>query len=163
MPRARGGKRDGQVGRNYANRTDLQGQNVVAAQPSNQPGQKLAAQAAPNQPYGAAKEQLDAQKAVSMANSPAPAAASGGPAGPVQSQRAPLTPLNAPGDPSQSLFHGMDLVPGGGGSEALIQMPDQNLTVAALGLLDSLGEEVSPQVMMIKNYLRAQANNGILQ
>lgn len=80
-----------------------------------------------------------------------------------QVQRPPLTPLNAPGDTNQSLFHGMDSVSGGGGSEALIQMPDQNLTLIALGLLDSLGDNVSPQVTMIKNYLRAQADNGILQ
>lgn len=159
MPRGRGGKRDGVVGRNYANRTDLQGQNVVAAQPSNQPGAKLAAQAAPNQPYGAAKAQLDAQKALSMGSQPAPA----GMSAPAPAPRAPLTPLTAPGDPNESLFNGMDSVAGGGGSEALIQSPDQNLTMTALGLLDSLGEEVSPQVAMIKNYLRAQANNGILQ
>ena len=162
MPRGRGGKRDGVVGRNYANRTDLQGQNVVAAQPQNQPGQKMAAQAASGQPYGAAKAQIDAQKAVPVASQAGPVAPTGGASAPAP-QRAPLTPLTAPGDPNESLFHGMDKVPGGGGSEALVQMPDQNLTMTALGLLDSLGDNVSPQVAMIKNYLRAQANNGILQ
>ena len=162
MPRGRGGKRDGVVGRNYANRTDLQGQNVVAAQPQNQPGQKMAAQAASGQPYGAAKTQIDAQKAVPVASQAGPVTPTGGASAPAP-QRAPLTPLTAPGDPNESLFHGMDKVPGGGGSEALIQMPDQNLTMTALGLLDSLGDNVSPQVAMIKSYLRAQANNGILQ
>jgi len=162
LPRGRGGKRDGKVGRNYANRTDLQGQNVVAAQPSNQPGQKLAAQAATGQPYGAAGAQLDAQKAVAMAGQPAPATETAQGA-PVRPPRAPLTPLDAPGDQNQSLFHGMDSVPGGGGSEALIPQVDQQLTMTALGLLDSLGDDVSPQVTMIKNYLRAQANNGVMQ
>ena len=94
-------------------------------------------------------------KTLPAATAPAPTSA--------PAPRAPLTPLTAPGDPNESLFNGMDSVPGGGGSEALIQSPDQNLTMTALGLLDSLGEEVSPQVAMIKNYLRAQANNGILQ
>lgn len=163
MPRGRGGKRDGVVGRNYANRTDLQGQNVVAAQPQNQPGQKMAAQAASGQPYGAAKAQIDAQKAVPVASQAGPVAPATETAQGAPVRRAPLTPLTAPGDPNESLFHGMDKVPGGGGSEALFQMPDQNLTMTALGLLDSLGDNVSPQVAMIKNYLRAQANNGILQ
>jgi hypothetical protein len=160
MARGRGGARDGKVGKAYQNRTDLQGQNVVAAQPQNQPGQKMAAQAASGQAYGAAGEQLAAQRAVPIANpgTPAPAAPQG-----QSAQRAPLTPLNAPSDSGQSLFHGMDNVAGGGGSEALIPSPDQNLTMAALGLLDSLGDDVTPQVTMIKNYLRAQANNGILQ
>jgi hypothetical protein len=161
MPRGRGGARDGKIGKAYQNRTDLQGQNVVAAQPQNQPGQKMKAQAASGQAYGAAKAQLDSQKALSIQNTgqPTPPPTQGQPA----PKRAPLTALNAPGDPNQSLFNGMDNIPGGGGSEALIPQMDQQLSMTALGLLDSLGDNVSPQVTMIKNYLRAQANNGIMQ
>lgn len=161
MPRGRGGARDGKIGKAYQNRTDLQGQNVVAAQPQNQPGQKMKAQAASGQAYGAAKAQLDSQKALSIQNTgqPTPPPIQGQPA----PKRAPLTALNAPGDPNQSLFNGMDNIPGGGGSEALIPQMDQQLSMTALGLLDSLGDNVSPQVTMIKNYLRAQANNGIMQ
>lgn len=128
------------------NRTDL-----------NRP-KELPVMAATGQAYGQAGAQRAAQQIVPMANAPI---SQGAPAN--QVERPPLTPLNAPGDANQSLFHGMDSISGGGGSEALIQMPDQNLTLTALGLLDSLGDDVSPQVTMIKNYLRAQADNGILQ
>lgn len=110
MPRA-GGKRDGVIGRAYANRTDLRGQNVVAAQPSNQPGQKLAAQATSGQAYGSAKAQLDAQKALPIANQPGPPPGSDqGPGQALQQQQqrqpttgVPLTPLfsntNFPNNP----------------------------------------------------------------
>jgi hypothetical protein len=100
MPR--GGKRDGVSGRAYANRTDLHGQNVVAVQPPNQPGQKMAAQAASGQAYGAASAQLAAQKALPIANQPGPAATlgAGGDQGQGQAQQmqqpsTPLTPLFA--------------------------------------------------------------------
>ena len=161
MARGRGGARDGKVGKAYQNRTDLQGQNVVAAQPQNQPGQKMAARAASGQAYGAAGAQMAAQEALPIQNTGTPSA-TGGASQPAP-QRKPLTALNAPGDPNQSLFNGMDSVAGGGGSEALIPSIDQQLSMSALGLLDSLGDNVSPQVTMIKNYLRAQANNGIMQ
>lgn len=158
MARGRGGKRDGAVGKAYANRTDLGGANVVAAQPSNQPGKKMEAQAASGQAYGAAGAQLAAQKALPITNpgQPAPAMQQGQP--PV----APPTPLDQATDHGLPLHTGMD-IGGGAGSEAMIPSLNQNLTMTALGLLDSLGEDVSPQVSMIKNYLRAQANNGIMQ
>lgn len=162
MPRGRGGKRDGVVGKAYQNRTDLNGANVVAAQPTNQPGAKLAKMAAPNQPYGAAKAQLDAQSAVPIANTPAPQMQSQ-----PQSQgqslppRGALTPLDAPGE--GNLFDGM---PTGGGLGKDAMLPtrlDNTLQMQVLGLLDSLGTDVSPQVNMVRNYLRAGANNGIMQ
>lgn len=158
MPRA-GGKRDGVVGRKYQNRTDLQGQNVVAAQPSNQPGQKMVAQAASGQAYGAAGAQLAAQKAVPIANQPGPVVSA-----PTQGQAttpppAPPTPLDAPTDHGLPLTHGMDIGPGAG-SEALPQTFDAGITIKALGLLNSLGSDVSPQVAMIRSYLQASAANG---
>lgn len=158
MTRGRGGPRDGKVGKAYQNRTDLQGQNVVAAQPQNQPGQKMAAQAASGQAYGAAGAQMAAQKALPITNpgQPAPAMQQG------QPPAAPPTPLDQATDHGLPLHTGMDMG-GGAGSEAMIPSLNQNLTMTALGLLDSLGEDVSPQVSMIKNYLRAQANNGIMQ
>lgn len=156
MPRA-GGKRDGVVGRKYQNRTDLQGQNVVAAQPSNQPGQKMVAQAASGQAYGAAGAQLAAQKAVPIANQPGPVVSAPGQA----STPAPIapTPLDAPTDHGLPLTHGMDIGPGAG-SEALPQTFDAGITIKALGLLNSLGSDVSPQVAMIRSYLQASAANG---
>ena len=162
MPRGRGGKRDGVVGKNYANRTDLQGQNVVAAQPQNQPGQIMAAKAAGGQAYGAAGAQEAAMKAIPIANTGTPTATGG--ASQSAPQRPPLTRLTEPVDPSISLFHGMDNVAGGGGSEALIQPLQNTDQVRALALLDQLPDEyMTPQINMIKTYLRAQADNGLMQ
>ena len=96
MPR--GGKRDGITGRGYANRTDLRGQNVVAAQPQNQPGQKMAAVAASGQAYGAAGAQEAAMKAVPIANQGGPTVALG--AGGDQGQGR----TSAPAQPLTSLF-----------------------------------------------------------
>ena len=164
MPRGRGGKRDGVVGKNYANRTDLQGQNVVSAQPQNQPGVKLANQTATGQPYGAATAQKNAMDAVPIQNTGVPTpSATGGSATPAP-QNTPLTPLTAPGDPNTSLFHGMDAVPGGAGSEAMIKPLQNTDQIRALALLDQLpAEYLSPQINMIKNYLRAQGDNGLMQ
>lgn len=162
MPRGRGGKRDGVVGKAYQNRTDLNGANVVAAQPQNQPGAKLAKMAAPNQPYGAAKAQLDAQSQVSMGTPSTPPMQQAQPQN-QQEQRAPLERLDAPGDPNGNLFDGMP-IGGGLGKEALMPAKlDNNLQMQVLGLLESLGTDVSPQVNMVRNYLRAGANNGIMQ
>lgn len=160
MPRGRGGKRDGVVGKNYANRTDLQGQNVVSAQPSNQPGVKLAAQAATGQPYGMATAQENAMKALPIQNTgmPTPVSATGG-ATSTAPQREPLTPLDAPTDHGLPITHGMDIGPGAG-SEALITPFQADITVKALGLLNQLGSDVSPQVALARDYLNARAVNG---
>ena len=155
MPRGRGGKRDGAIGKNYANRTDLQGQNVVSAQPSNQPGKKMAAQAASGQAYGAATAQLNAQQALPIANAPAAPATSPMNTGQPQAPRAPLTPLNAPTDHGLPLDYGMP-----GTANAITPPLNTDITVKALGLLNSLGDNVSPQVAMIRSYLQANAANG---
>jgi hypothetical protein len=55
----RGGRRSGTPGRVYSNRTDLNGPRP--------PGQPLPVQSASGQPYGARKEQEDAQRAIPMA------------------------------------------------------------------------------------------------
>ena len=159
MPRGRGGQRYGVVGKNYANRTDLQGQNVVAAQPQNQPGVKLANQTATGQPYGAATAQANAMSALPIQNTgmPAPKVA---PSQGAPTPQAPLTPLDAPGDPNQSLFHGMDSVAGGSGSEALAPTFQADVAIKALGLLNQLGSDVSPQVALARDYLNARAANG---
>ena len=164
MARGRGGKTTGQIGKAYANRTDMQGANVVSAQPVNTTA-KLPVMTATNQPYGAATAQANSQSQLAMGGTetPPPSAMDNS----AQPQNANpfsgLTALNAPGDRNQSLFHGMDSVAGGGGSEALVPQMNQQLSMTALGLLDSLGDNVSSQVTMIKNYLRAEANNGIMQ
>lgn len=158
MPRGRGGKRDGAIGKNYSNRTDLQGQNVVSAQPSNQPGKKMAAQAASGQAYGAATAQLNSQQALPIANAPAaPTAPAANPmnTGQPQAPTQPLTPLNAPTDHGLPLDYGMP-----GTANAVIPPLNTDVTVKALGLLNSLGDNVSPQVAMIRSYLQANAANG---
>ena len=82
-PNGRGGARQGTVGTQYANRTDLQGAVPVAT--------------APGQPYGARAAQAAAQNAVPVAAPPAPgsqapsASPSGGPGAP------PAAPLGIPG------------------------------------------------------------------
>lgn len=159
MPRGRGGQRDGVVGKNYANRTDLQGQNVVAAQPQNQPGVKLSNQTATGQPYGAATAQANAMSALPIQNTgmPAPTTPQGQPTARGQST---LTPLDAPDDPNQSLFHGMDSVAGGAGSEALAPTFQADVAIKALGLLNQLGSDVSPQVALARDFLNARAANG---
>jgi len=163
MARGRGGPRDGVVGRNYANRADLRGANVVAAQPQNQPGQKMAAQAASGQAYGAASAQIAAQKALPITNPGAgmPTAPQGQGAPQVQgSPFGDITALNAPGDKNQSLFHGMDTQPGGSGSEALQPTFDALVTTKAAALLNSLGSDVSPEVAKTRDWLNANAANG---
>lgn len=97
MPR--GGRRNGQPGKQYANRTDL----------------TQAPKAAPGQQYGAAKQQLDAQAAV-----PLPTQAAGG-APPMQ---APAQPMTLPGSlgaldqpsarPNEPITAGMSSGPGPG-------------------------------------------------
>lgn len=122
MPRGRGGKRDGVVGKSYSNRTDLQGQNVVAAQPQNQPGVKLATQAATGQPYGAATAQENAMKAVPIQNTGTPMSAmspQGVPAQPAPRIQRATTPLYAPTErPDEAITTGIDLG-AGAGSESL--------------------------------------------
>lgn len=157
MPRGRGGKRDGVVGKNYSNRTDLQGQNVVAAQPQNQPGAKLANQTATGQAYGAATAQKESMQALPIQNTGMPTVTT--PQGGMTPRGEKVVPLDAPGDPNQSLFHGMD-IPGGAGPEALITPFQADISIKALGLLNQLGSDVSPQVALARDYLNARAANG---
>lgn len=158
MPRGRGGKRDGVVGKNYANRTDLQGQNVVAAQPQNQPGAKLANQTATGQAYGAATAQKEAMQALPIANTGSPAMAQAPQAG-TSAPSAPLTPLDAPTDHGLPITHGLPIGPGAG-PEALITPFQADISIKALGLLNQLGSDVSPQVALARDYLNARAANG---
>jgi len=153
MPRGRG-----KVGKAYANRTDMQGANVVSAQPVNT-AKKLPVATATGQPYGAATIQKNSQEAVAMGGTQAPPLPTTAQT-PTQPPQAPLTPLNAATDHGLSMFHGMDNVAGGGGSEALVPSFVPSVTTQALGLLNSLGDNVSPGVSMIKAWLQANATNG---
>ena len=154
MPRGRGGPRNGVVGRNYANRADLRGANVVAAQPANT-GAKLPVATATGQPYGAATVQKNAQQTVAMAGTQTPTpqpVAGGAPSAPMQ----PPTALNAATDHGQHILTGMD---GQGMMPNLQFNPAQH----ALTLLNSLGDNVSPQVVYIRNFLAMQTENQMPQ
>jgi len=91
MPRTgKGGKRQGTAQTAYANRTDL---NNRGPQPIT---------TAPGQPYGQAQMQEDAQKAVPMSATPAPAPqATQAVSGPQNASQAPIVPMQpspAPGE-----------------------------------------------------------------
>lgn len=148
MPRGRGGKRDGVVGKNYSNRTDLQGQNVVSAQPQNQPGVKLATQAATGQPYGAATAQENAMKAVPIANTGTPTSAQPQqtePAMPAPRTDRAITPLYAPTErPDEAITTGIDM--GSGLGSSALQMNSKfaqeklSTTLAQMLPYDQTGE-----------------------
>lgn len=150
MPR--GGQRNGQQGKAYSNRTDLGGQNVV--QPQTTSPSKLAVQASTGQAYGAAGDQKASQSQVPMASAPA-----GVSQAQPQQNSAPTQPLNSPTSHGLPITHGMD-IGDGAGSEVMAQPLDTQVTIKALGLLNSLGDDVSPQVAMIRQYLQASATNG---
>ena len=148
MPR--GGARKGTPGKAYQNRTDMHGANVVSAQPANT-GAKLPVATATGQPYGAATVQKNAQQTVAMAGTQTPTpvpAAGGAPSTPMQ----PPTPLNAPTDHGQHILTGMD-------GQGMMQTIQTNPAQQALAQLNSLGDNVSPQVAYIRNYLAMQAEN----
>jgi hypothetical protein len=155
--------RQGVTGKAYPNRTDMNGANVVGPQGQNLNTNKIAMTAVPGQAYGAAGAQLAAQKAVPMGATsspiqPAPAApAQQGGASPMAGMQ-PVTPL------AQPTTHGLPITTGlptgpGAGPEAMPQTIQTNPASSALTLLNSLGDNVSPQVNYIRNYLALQAEN----
>ena len=161
MPR--GGKRDGVAGRKYANRADLRGANVVAAQPVNTSA-KLPVATATGQPYGAATAQKNAQAAVPIASQPVAAVpqaqTQGAPQAPQGLQ--PMAPLNAPTTHGLPLMTGVD-AGAGAGSEAIPKVLPFDPAAQALNLLNSLGDNVSPQVAYVRNFLVHQTQNQIPQ
>lgn len=129
MPR--GGRRTGAPGKAYSNRSDL---NTV-----------VPIKAAPGQQYGAAKAQIDAQKAVPIARpstdavpqggsaSPGASSPASGPAGPLPGQLVPLdAPTQRPGEPVTA---GLPVGPGPGRE--------------VLGPLAGEGEDVAMQLRAI--------------
>jgi hypothetical protein len=159
MPRGRGGARQGVTGKAYANRTDMNGANVVGPQGQNLNAGKIAATAVPGQAYGAAGAQLAGQKAVPMGATSSPVqpasaqapAANGAPPAPA-APMGPLTPLNAPTNHGLPVTTGLD----GQGMMPNLQFdPSQH----ALTLLNSLGANISPQVSYIRDYLAMQTEN----
>ena len=122
-----GGRRQGRPGRKYPNRSDM----------------RQAPKAVPGQTYGAAKQQLDAQKVIPLPTTPGPSAAapsSGAAAlaGTVGGGGMPVVPLDAPSTrPNEPITHGLP-TGAGGGPEALNLPPqmgeDQNILATLRGL-----------------------------
>ena len=139
MPR--GGNRQGQQGKAYSNRSDL---NPALKPQAIQGGQ-----------YGSVKAQIDSQKAVPMASAPLPV--QGQPTSPVgqpfPAPQAPLTPLDAPTQrPDEHLMTGV-------GDSTLMPPTPADPAFTMLSLLNNLGDSVSPQVQYIRTYLQLQAQN----
>ena len=155
MPR--GGSRNGNIGTQYANRSDLAG-----------PAKAATITAVPGQAYGAAGAQMAAQSAVPMANgnlNPAQGAGMGvGSVDPaaqsVSSGPAPgeLGPLTGPSvRPNEPVTHGLNVGPGAG-SEVFAK-PNPLLT--GLALLNASGMRLSPEIQAVQAALSAsQANRN---
>lgn len=104
---ARGGRRAGKPGKAYANRTDLAG--------------KIPVQAAPNQAYGKAGAQMDAQRQLPMGAAPSPVGSGGGPASAGIPQ---LPPFDRPTErPDEPLTAGLSSGPGPGPEALNLQSP----------------------------------------
>lgn len=149
-PSRRGGRRTGQPGAQYTNRTDLQ----------------QAPRAVPGQTYGQAGAQLQAQAQIPLAG--------GGPnAGPVAPQMGTppsegggllgpgatpgsLGPLHAPtGRPGEPVTHGLATGPGAG-PEALTP-PDPLIGAAAI--MNNLGSSADAEVQALRMKVNAMLGN----
>jgi hypothetical protein len=146
MPRnGRGGARQGTPNKAYANRTDL-----------NNP-KPLPITAATGQQYGQATAQKNAQKIVPMASGNLgignqqgqPPQGSQGPPSYSGPQPGSMPDLFGPTQNTGEHF----LTP------ATTPPPPPSPTASALGLLNSLGTNVSPQVTYVRNWLVAQQQN----
>lgn len=147
-PSRRGGRRTGQPGAQYTNRTDLQ----------------QAPRAVPGQTYGTAGAQLQAQSQIPLSG--------GGPnATPTIGQSAPtggmgslgagaapgsLGPLHAPtGRPNEPVTHGLATGPGAG-PEALTP-PDPLVKAAAV--LNNLGSAADADTQKLREFINATLGN----
>lgn len=143
MPR--GGKRVGAPGANYSNRTDLQ-----------QGPRALPVTAAPDQQYGDAGAQRQAQQAVPMANAPLPPQQGPDTMGSAnQFQPPPVIPMGAPSmNPGEPVTAGAT---SGAGPGPSLNAPTPLLS--GIGLLTALGDAASPETKAILASLTANQNN----
>lgn len=147
---SRGGARNGRIGKNYTNRTDLNPAAPKALPPTAVPGQQ----------YGQAKAQLDAQKIAPMANAPlatpvVPQIGQPQPSGP---QPGSLGGLTDPTQrPNEHLMTGVAAGPGAG-PEALMPTLPPDPANETLALLNTLSVK-SPAVQAVVDFLNKQAQN----
>lgn len=154
MPR--GGRRSGSTGKQYANRSDLNDGRVV-----------LPPSAATGQTYGAAKQQLDAQRQSPMASAPAPAPAlapantptpSAGAAlaplpGPAPVMPGEMQPLNAPSQrPNEPITAGLP-IGAGPGPEVLTATPNPDPVMRGLSILNSSSAPLPPEIAAVARYV----------
>ena len=145
---ARGGRRQGTPGAQYANRTDM------ALGP-----RKLPISTAPNQTYGEAGQQAQAQQAVPMASgpltspatAPQPQMAHGDVLAAAQGyQPPPVVPLGM-----QSLRPDEHVMTPPAGPSPM----QPNPVLKGVALLNVLGDQASPEVKALRNVLAAQQGN----
>lgn len=146
MPR--GGRRQGKPGANYSNRTDL------ALGP-----RKLPLETAPGQEYGAAKQQLDAQRAVPITTQPAGLPVSASPVDVHQQAREftppPVVPMGAPTmNPGEPVTAGIPTGPGPTMPPSLPPSP----VLQGVALLNTLGESATPETKAMLTALTAAQN-----
>lgn len=158
---ARGGRRSGSVGAHYKNRSDMNDGRIV-----------LPPKTVTGQTYGEAKTQLDAQRQTPMASAapsnvaaPAPAGMPpmAVPQGPVPVMPGSVTPPHAPTErPGEHVMTGASSGPGAGpevlGQFAPPQYQESPLT-RGVGLLTSLGSDVSEQIAALRSALTASSAN----
>lgn len=134
---ARGGRRTGAPGKNYANRTDL------ALGP-----RKLPVTAAPGQPYGEAKAQIDAQQQVPITTGPD---FTGAMTAAQQFTPPPVVPMGAPSmNPAEHVM-----------TPAQPSAFQQSPVLKGAALLNALGDGASPEAKAIRDVLNAtQANQA---
>ncbi len=145
---SRGGSRQGRKGVAYKQRTDL---NTV---------KPLPVTTVPDQPYGAAKAQADAQSVVPMQGGlPTPSVLNGQQSEPTGPMPGELPSLTAPSSrPDEPVTHGMPLGPGGG-TDIFPTAPDPVLK--GLAILNSLGDRLPPELKAVQAYLDTMQNNGV--
>lgn len=124
---ARGGRRTGVQGRNYANRTDLS----MNARP-------LPVMTATNQPYGVAGAQADAQRAVPLAPPPGAAVAAGPDAGATaRVEPGSLGSLDRPSTrPMEPITAGAPV--GAGAGTEVLGLGQSNPTASLVGSLETM-------------------------
>lgn len=145
MPR--GGKRTGKQGASYGNRSDLQ-----------QGPRALPVQTATGQEYGKATEQREAQQAVPMASGPL-----GDPMASAQAfNPPPVVPMGAPtARPDEPITAGIPTGPGPNTPPRLFGSMAQPPLLKAAALLNTLGDDASPEVKALRDAINAsQGNQG---
>jgi hypothetical protein len=147
MPR--GGRRNGAPGQAYGNRSDLN----AGAKP-------VPVSAVPGQQYGAAKAQMDAQRAVPMQGTPMPATpGQPGTPDPLLAQANPVyagdhgDPTRPTERPNEPVTAGLP-VGAGPGPEVLTPSTPPDPLLKGLAILNRAGQTLPPEVAALARYVQ---------